>query len=359
MISTQKIKKGQLDGVIETIVAGTNVTINNTDPKNPIVSASGGGGGGVTPKIKTLTSANLVTQDIAGFLTYVNALSPNLVIASSELYDFSVTDTGQVFKLYKNGVTVGLGQVAIVAGDVLEVKETFLTDFGRFSFDSFVMANGNLGYINQHSAITSTTGTINYPTLGGSNWVGKRRLCNSYYSAGTTGSFSQVLSSASSMAVGNSNTIIEVFSASEHATAISTSRSFSGIRTVSSSIGNVDPSILLNIIGIGDDSADTNMHIMHNDNTGTCTKLDLGVNFPAKYNIGEHVYRAEMHNLIGSANWLVKVECTVTGVKTSRLITTNLPAAVNIQMYPVCFMGNGTTATVVKMLFFSWIFKNY
>ena len=31
---------------VETIVAGTNVTVDNTDPNNPIVNASGGGGGG-------------------------------------------------------------------------------------------------------------------------------------------------------------------------------------------------------------------------------------------------------------------------------------------------------------------------
>ena len=33
---------------VETIVAGTNVTVDNTDPNNPIVNASGGGGGGVS-----------------------------------------------------------------------------------------------------------------------------------------------------------------------------------------------------------------------------------------------------------------------------------------------------------------------
>lgn len=33
---------------IQSIVAGTNITIDNTDPLNPIISASGGGGGGLT-----------------------------------------------------------------------------------------------------------------------------------------------------------------------------------------------------------------------------------------------------------------------------------------------------------------------
>lgn len=33
-------------GIVESIVAGANVTVDDTDPANPIVSASGGGGGG-------------------------------------------------------------------------------------------------------------------------------------------------------------------------------------------------------------------------------------------------------------------------------------------------------------------------
>lgn len=36
-------------GGVVSVVAGTNVTVDNTDPKNPIVSASGGSGGGHTP----------------------------------------------------------------------------------------------------------------------------------------------------------------------------------------------------------------------------------------------------------------------------------------------------------------------
>ena len=37
---------GSGGGGIESIVAGTNITVDNTDPLNPVVSATGGGGGG-------------------------------------------------------------------------------------------------------------------------------------------------------------------------------------------------------------------------------------------------------------------------------------------------------------------------
>jgi hypothetical protein len=38
-------------GVVETIVAGTNVTVDDTDPANPIISASGGGGSGTVESV--------------------------------------------------------------------------------------------------------------------------------------------------------------------------------------------------------------------------------------------------------------------------------------------------------------------
>lgn len=36
---------GSGSGIVESVVAGTNVTVDDTDPANPIVSSSGGGGG--------------------------------------------------------------------------------------------------------------------------------------------------------------------------------------------------------------------------------------------------------------------------------------------------------------------------
>lgn len=38
-------------GVVVSIVPGTGITVDNTDPANPIVSATGGGGGGILPVV--------------------------------------------------------------------------------------------------------------------------------------------------------------------------------------------------------------------------------------------------------------------------------------------------------------------
>lgn len=53
-------------------------------------------------------------------------------------------------------------------------------------------------------------------------------------------------------------------------------RVFFGLYASGSAIGNVEPSSLLNMVGFACDSTDTNLQVMHNDGSGTATKVDLG-----------------------------------------------------------------------------------
>lgn len=61
-------------GQVDSVVAGTNVTIDNTDPINPIINAAGGGGGGGgtvqgtdgTYDVKAVASDDFVTPDARG-----------------------------------------------------------------------------------------------------------------------------------------------------------------------------------------------------------------------------------------------------------------------------------------------------
>lgn len=49
------------NGRVESVVAGTNITVDNTDPKNPIVNATGGGGGGGATNLSSTSDATTVT----------------------------------------------------------------------------------------------------------------------------------------------------------------------------------------------------------------------------------------------------------------------------------------------------------
>lgn len=75
----------------------------------------------VTTTVKTITSASLTTQDVAGFVAYINALAVVLVVGANEIVEYQLSDTGRLFKLLLRGRSFGVGQAAIVAADVEEV----------------------------------------------------------------------------------------------------------------------------------------------------------------------------------------------------------------------------------------------
>jgi hypothetical protein len=61
---------------IESVVAGTNVTIDNTDPLNPIISSSGGGGGGATlGLIKIVDKAGDFFTNLATASAYIRTFT--------------------------------------------------------------------------------------------------------------------------------------------------------------------------------------------------------------------------------------------------------------------------------------------
>jgi hypothetical protein len=114
-------------------------------------------------------------------------------------------------------------------------------------------------------------------------------------------------------------------------TALNTgARQFYGMTSATTLLGisstvNVDS--LTNIVGIGSDAADTNLQIFHNDATGTATKIDLGVNFPANRtgSAATDFFVFELYNPFGSMNVYYKVTSLENNVTLQGTITTNLP----------------------------------
>ena len=123
-------------------------------------------------------------------------------------------------------------------------------------------------------------------------------------------------------------------------------RLFVGLTTVGA-IGNVDPSTLASIVGVGCDSADTNLQIMGNDATGLATKTDLGANFPAK-TANTDLYELRLFALPNGSSVGWSVERLNTGDFASGTITASgdLPAATT-SLAPQLFINNGATAAAV------------
>ena len=55
---------------------------------------------------------------------------------------------------------------------------------------------------------------------------------------------------------------------------------FMGLYSAPADIGNVSPSTLLNMVGIGFDSGQTTLRLFRNDGSGSATAVDLSAGFP-------------------------------------------------------------------------------
>jgi hypothetical protein len=101
-------------------------------------------------------------------------------------------------------------------------------------------------------------------------------------------------------------------------------RFFMGIRSSIGTYSNVEPDTLINLIGVCRLSTSNNLHLIHNDATGTATTIDLGSDFPA--------------NTVSTDKYIFVLETVPTGVyfRLERvgtafvyetIITSDLPAA--------------------------------
>jgi hypothetical protein len=130
---------------------------------------------------------------------------------------------------------------------------------------------------------------------------------------------------------------ISGFNMAENATD-STVRFFIGFSTLGI-FSNVEANTLLNCAGFCKLTTSNNVNIVHNDNTGTATTIDLGVNFPA--------------NTISTDKYLLYWETVPTGIylkivrvgtiySYETILTTDIPAtttALNFGVYVVDSAG--------------------
>jgi hypothetical protein len=91
----------------------------------------------------------------------------------------------------------------------------------------------------------------------------------------------------------------------------------------------IQVSTLTNCIFVGSDGTDANLQVMHNDASGTCTKIDLGSGFPSNRTSGATMttmYSCEIYNQVHTTNVKYRVINLESGAVAQGIITTNLPA---------------------------------
>lgn len=88
-------------------------------------------------------------------------------------------------------------------------------------------------------------------------------------------------------------------------------------------IGNIEYNTLTDFIGLVRLSGSNNWHVLHNDNTGTATTIDLGASFPA--NVVDEKYTFRITPL-STTSCDFKVTRQSTGVSVTNTLTTDLPS---------------------------------
>lgn len=136
--------------------------------------------------------------------------------------------------------------------------------------------------------------------------------------------------------------------------ATATSRFFMGLAGITTAPTDAQPSAQLNCIGIGYDAADVNYQIMHNDGTGTATKIDTGWAVPT----------TDREDWITFETWCIGGGSTVNyratredGATFSGSISTDLPGT-STYMSPRCWASVGGTSSVIGIGFGGFYMEN-
>jgi hypothetical protein len=127
--------------------------------------------------------------------------------------------------------------------------------------------------------------------------------------------------------------------------ATATTRGFFGLRGSTAAPTDVNPSTLTNIVGLGWDSGDANLSIIHNDGTGAASKIPLGANFPRPTADRSQAWDlALLSDGLGNVYWAVV--SLANSARARGAINTDLPAP-NTLLAFFSYISVGGTSSVI------------
>lgn len=223
--------------------------------------------------------------------------------------------------------------------------------FSRNKMGLFMPA-GNGGADSQVGVVISATGTATSETVATTNlhnYMRRRswRVTTASTSAvaGVRGGALQWTLGGTAAGLGGFHMVWRWGPATGVATA--THRAFVGMRNATAAPTDVNPSTITNMCGMGYDAADTNVQFLHNDGSGTATKIDLGASFP-KPNVDlTSVYEVALFAPPGTTQSLsYEVTNLVSGAVATGTVTTDIPTTSTLlNLYG--YMSVGGTSSVI------------
>lgn len=131
---------------------------------------------------------------------------------------------------------------------------------------------------------------------------------------------------------------------------VATHRGRCGLWSTGAAASDSEPSAQVDWVGMAWDAADTNVQFMHNDSTGTCTKIDLGSSFPVPSTDRGDTYKLEMYSPPGPTQAVYySVTRLESGAVATGVVTTNLPSTSTILTHQ-CVMSVGGTSSIIGIM---------
>lgn len=131
------------------------------------------------------------------------------------------------------------------------------------------------------------------------------------------------------------------------AAAVADARLFVGLQASSTAIGNVNPSTLVNAVGVACDAGETTLRITTNDTAGAASRIDLSADFPSQ-TLSTDWYELVLYAPPNAAAISWRVSRRNTGHVASGELTADLPLATAF-LAPQLWRNNGATALAVAI----------
>ena len=158
---------------IPTLVAGTNITIDDTDPLNPIISSSGGGSG--IPHA-TASGTDTYTATITGVAAYADADAYLIRFTNGNTTGATLNINALGAKtLYRNNDGALIGGDIINGGEMLCIYNTSLNGFQVIG----TAPNSLFAYVTNDDSVTLTKGMPVYAFSGTGDRITVKRANNS------------------------------------------------------------------------------------------------------------------------------------------------------------------------------------
>jgi len=297
------------------------------------------------------TGVTNISPDTTGTVGLATQYDLSLISGASGLTDEQVRDTVAAFLREGLNGAINLaesdgGDSLVIAAKVKELNENILwdTDGQYCTWNGASQANATATW----GCHFTVTGTVGAPSMSSTNIFTSTRRSEIAGSAATN-SVAGLRETATTFWFGNGTgkggfTYKFIWAPTTGLTSNSTHRAFCGMKDGTSNPTDVDPSTLTGMFGMGWDDDDTNIQFMHNDGSGTATKVDLGASFPVPTTNNTDFYKIEMYAEPNGSTLYYKVTDMNDLTTASGSVSTDLPTSfVGPRLY--CSAG-GTNTTI-------------